>query len=76
MGHRTLRVLARPQSSALAAALYNAENLHCVRHSALVLSGNAMKCCSSHGHELGGELSQDNGSTGQIFLRNHSLNLN
>ncbi|KAJ1713245.1 hypothetical protein NYO67_4614 [Aspergillus flavus] len=36
-GHRTLRVLARPQSSALAAALYNAEHLHNVRHSALVL---------------------------------------
>lgn len=30
MGHRTLRVLARPQSSALAAALYNAEHLHSV----------------------------------------------
>lgn len=37
MGHRTLRVLARPQSSALAAALYNAEHLHGVRLSALVL---------------------------------------
>ena len=37
IGHRTLRVLARPQSSALAAALYNAEHLHSVRHSALVL---------------------------------------
>jgi len=37
MGHRTLRVLARPQSSALAAALYNAEHLHSVQHSALVL---------------------------------------
>ncbi|KAL2801691.1 hypothetical protein BJX63DRAFT_426577 [Aspergillus granulosus] len=37
MGHRTLRVLARPQSSALAAALYNAEHRHSVRHSALVL---------------------------------------
>jgi hypothetical protein len=37
MGHRTLRVLARPQSSALAAALYNAEHLHSVRHRALLL---------------------------------------
>jgi hypothetical protein len=37
MGHRTLRVLARPQSSALVAALYNAEHRHSVRHSALVL---------------------------------------
>jgi hypothetical protein len=36
-GHRTLRVLARPQSSALVAALYNAEHRHSVRHSALVL---------------------------------------
>lgn len=37
MGHRTLRVLARPQSSALAAALYDAEHLHNIPHSALVL---------------------------------------
>jgi hypothetical protein len=37
MGHRTLRVLARPQSSALAAALYNAKHLHNIPHSALVL---------------------------------------
>ncbi|CEL07072.1 hypothetical protein ASPCAL10237 [Aspergillus calidoustus] len=36
-GHRTLRVLAHPQSSALVAALYNAEHRHSVRHSALVL---------------------------------------
>ncbi|KAG2419161.1 hypothetical protein HFD88_002266 [Aspergillus terreus] len=36
-GYRTLRVLARPQSSALATALYNAEHLHKTRHSALVL---------------------------------------
>jgi hypothetical protein len=37
MGHRTLWVLARPQSSALAAALYNAKHLHNTPHSALVL---------------------------------------
>jgi hypothetical protein len=37
MGHRTLRVLARPQSSALAVALYNAKHLHNIPHSALVL---------------------------------------
>jgi hypothetical protein len=36
-GHRTLRVLARPQTSALATALYNAEHLHNIQHSALVL---------------------------------------
>jgi hypothetical protein len=36
-GHRTLRVLARPQSSALVAALYDAEHRHSVPHSALVL---------------------------------------
>jgi hypothetical protein len=36
-GHRTLRVLARPQSSALVAALYDAEHQHSVPHSALVL---------------------------------------
>ncbi|KAL3483120.1 hypothetical protein BJX62DRAFT_245205 [Aspergillus germanicus] len=36
-GHRTLRVLARPQSSALVAALYDAEHRHTVPHSALVL---------------------------------------
>jgi hypothetical protein len=37
MGHRTLRVLARPQSSALVTALYDAEHRHSVPHSALVL---------------------------------------
>jgi hypothetical protein len=36
-GRRMLRVLARPQSSALVAALYNAEHRHSVPHSALVL---------------------------------------
>ncbi|GLA44624.1 hypothetical protein AnigIFM63309_004388 [Aspergillus niger] len=36
-GHRTLHVLARPQSSAPAAALYDAEHPHNARHSALVL---------------------------------------
>ncbi|KAL2838677.1 hypothetical protein BJX68DRAFT_210806 [Aspergillus pseudodeflectus] len=36
-GRRTLRVLARPQSSALVAALYNAEHRHIVPHRALVL---------------------------------------
>jgi hypothetical protein len=35
--HRTLRGLARPQSSALATALYDVEHLHNIRHSALVL---------------------------------------
>jgi NAD(P)H-flavin reductase len=37
MGHQTVRVQARPQSSALAAALYDAEHLRNIRHSALVL---------------------------------------